>query len=345
MRTNRFFTFFSLCLFSLTAASPALKAEPDSAPTPRPYPTSPQIESALFEPEKRAILAELFAPDIKPKTLLKDRPKLCAPSLSRLAPINDSAKRAVTTTQASLAAEVFFERSEPTDSLELERYSIFVEFSSSRALLRHSTPRFPSDVSGFSVPFASSQARPLRLEGKFGSDIYAVVPPLRECNVRAVALCPRYYTKNEELLRAPYAVRSIRPLIEAKADGVYGPPQGITGKVMASILASADITLPTTWFKISTGTGSLSQSFELDSSSHVKQKHISIQNLPISLALESRVDIGNTQGSIRTASKRAQIEVSTITLLDQKDVQLGTSELSVQGGECYLITQWTDEVV
>jgi len=327
-------------------ASAALAQGP--APTAlRPYPTSPTLTAHPLPESKRVVLAQLFSPPISPDTLNVRSQQLCQPTISRLVPADDSTKKAVATTAVTVASELIFERQGTVSGPELPAFSLIVEFSPARVLLQHMSPRFPSDASGFSVPMAHQSTRPVRLEGKFDSDIFALVPPLRECGVQGVAICARRFTKNDELLQAPYTLKSVRPLVTAKADGVYAPLGGVVGKLVVSLHGSAGVLLPARWSVAKSGAQTLSEVVELSTTRERRstQPPFTIESFPFQAAFESRVDFGREEGSIRTVSKRVNIEVSKISIADLSDIEVGTSAVTVQGGECYLLTQWTEEAV
>lgn len=323
-------------------------AQEASRLTPRPYPTSSQVISQPLSSEKRAILEQLFLPQI-PAQALKNRTKtLCPQALSRQEPVDESTKKGLAEVSAAITAELHFRREGEKANLELGQFALIVELTPSRIFIQHLSPRFSSDAAGFTVPVAALTTRALRLEGKFGADILALIPPLRECGVKSVALCPRRYTKNDELVRTPYVIEAIRPLVTMKADGVLAPPPGSSGKVMASLLASTGIAIPHTWFLATAGSGTLSQAIKFKTprdSKNTTQAPLPISTLPIHLAVESRVDLGSEQGSVRTTSKRANIELSSFTLSQLPNLEVGTSELTVEGGQCYLISAWSEEVV
>lgn len=319
-------------------------------PTPisyRPYPSSEIISPEPLAPERRAIIEQLFLAEIPLATFSARDKYLCPQSISKLTPIDDSANRAIATTDVVIGLELFFERNQPPTGLELSSFSIILELSAARAFLQHSAPRFPSDAAGFTAPIANATARPVRLEGRFGADILVLIAPLKECGVQAVAFCPRRYTKDEKLVRAPYSIKAIRPIINAKADGVYAPPSNATGRLMVSLLASLGLKLPNPWFVVKDGNGTLSEAISLKTprDQRTSQPILTIDKLPTQVAVESRSDFGNVQGSVRTSSKRANIELSTINIRDLTNLEVGTSALSVEGGECYLVTRWVDEVV
>ncbi len=319
-----------------------------SRSTLRSYPASALITSQPLASEKRGILEQLFLPEISAPALKNRDLKLCPHTLMRQEPVDDSTKKGLAEVITAVTAEVRFRREGEKTGIEPDHFSVFVEFSPSRVFLQHLAPRFPSDGAGFTVPMAESSTRPLRLEGKFGGDVLALVPPLRECGVKSVALCPRRYTKNDELLAAPYVVDTIRPLVKLKADGLYAPPSGIVGKVMTSLLGTPGVALPTTWFSATSGNGTLSQTLEFTTprdAHNSPQSSLPVTTLPLHLAVESRVDLGREEGSVRTVSKRLIVELSSFALSELRDLEVGTSELTVAGGTCYLLSQWSEEVM
>lgn len=321
----------------------------DSArPSLRPYPTSALIVSQPLSSEKRSVLEQLFTKEISAVALKNRSLKLCPPNITRVPAVDDTTTKGLAETTTSAAVEVLFRRTGERSGLELDHFGVIVEFSRSRILLRHLAPRFPSDSAGFSVPMVEGTLRPVRLEGKLGADILALVPPLRECTVQGVVLCPRRYTKGDELRVAPYVVEAIRPLVTMKADGVYAPPSGSVGKVMASLLASPGIALPNPWFRATQGSGTISQAIEFTTPrepDRAIQPSLPTSTLPMHCAVESRVDLGREEGSVRTVTKRIGVEVNSFTLSQLLDIEVGTSDLTVEGGACYLVSEWSEEVM
>ena len=332
----------AICLL----ASTALAQGPASTAL-RPYPTSPMLSTHPLPESKRAVLERLFLPQLSPSTLIARSQELCRPTISRLAPVDESTKKAVATTEVSFAAELIFERQGALTGPELATFSVIVEISKARVLLQHLSPRFPSDGSGVSVPMAHQNTRPVRLEGKFDSGILALVPPVRECGVQGVTICARSYSKDDHLLQTPYELKSVRPLVKAKADGVYAPLGGIVGKIMVGLLASPGIKLPSQSLITKTGTEILSDVLEYQTPREQRtvQPPLNFANFPVQAAFESRVDFGREEGSIRTVSKRVNVEVTSITIADLPNIEVGTSVVSVQGGQCYLLSQWSEEAV
>jgi hypothetical protein len=194
---------------------------------------------------------------------------------------------------------------------------------------------------------AHQTTRPVRLEGKFDSDIFALVPPVRECGVQGVTICTRRFTTNDELLQAPYALKSVRPLVTAKADGVYVPLGGVVGKLVVGLHASPGVRLPAQPIITKAGAETLSEAVEYRTPREQRtvQPPLTIESFPFQAAVESHVDFGRAEGSIRSVSKRVNIEVSKISITDLSDIQVGTSAITVQGGECYLLSQWGEEIV
>jgi hypothetical protein len=312
------------------------------------YPSASLIEPRQLSAEQRSVLSRLFEPNLSADLLAKRSSELCAKPILNSAPQSDFTKKSVTKTESSVVTEVLFEHSGEKRGIELERFSVLVQFERSRVIARHLSPRFQNDVGGFRVPMAPSSTRAVRLEGRLGADVVAFVAPLNDCSQRAVALCPRRFTKNDELLRSPYIAKSVRPIVDLKADGVISAPSGSSGKIVTSLLASPGISIPKEWSKSSSGAGTTSQEVEFSLPSDERrsaQAALLIGLGPLNFAVESRVDLGQEDQVIRRTGERIDIEVGTVKVGDFYDIELGTAELSVEGGECVLVVESSEEVV
>jgi hypothetical protein len=181
-----------------------------------------------------------------------------------------------------------------------------------------------------------------------GADIFTLIPPARECRIQSLVVCPRRYEKIDRLVPAPYKLSGARILVNAKAEGIVAVPSGTTAKVMSSIQVSRNIPHPDPWFESREGERTISAAkiFKHDRLiPNLSPPFISPITLPFSAAVESRVDMGTTAYAVRSSSKRVTIEISSIELTAKPNLIVGKSELSVDGGACYLVSQWVDEVV
>jgi hypothetical protein len=248
----------------------------------------------------------------------------------------------------TLAIELLFHRAADVSASFIDSFSLIVEFSPTRVLMRHMRPRFPSDLPGYSAPLSSEATRPVRIEGEMGADLFMLIPPVRECGVQALAICPRRFEKIARLLAAPYELKKMRLLLNAKADAVLAASGDTSRKVMVSVLGSQGTSLPSEWFKSVSGpqTLSVTQSVSHDLKSTDPQPSFEvIDTLPARASVESRVDVGTDAHVLHSTRKRTSIEVSTIELPKMPNLLVGRSPLSVEGGQCYLLAQWSEESV
>jgi hypothetical protein len=181
-----------------------------------------------------------------------------------------------------------------------------------------------------------------------GADLFILVPPVRECGVQAIAICPRRFEKIARLLPAPYELKKMRLLINTKADAVLGASNEASRKVMVSVVGSHGVSLPSQWFKVATGAETLSVAITVAQDSQSRNQAVSfeaINSLPARASVESRVDVGNDNGITHSTRKRTSVEVSTIELPPMPNLLVGRSPLSVEGGQCYLFAQWSEESV
>jgi hypothetical protein len=312
------------------------------------YPSTNLIEPRPLSAEQRSVLGKLFEQSISADVLAKRTSALCSKPILNSTADNDFTKKSVTKTETSLITEVIFQRDDGKVGIELESFSVLIQFERQRVIARHLSPRFQGDGGGFRVPMAPSSTRAVRLEGKLGADVVAFVAPLSDCSQRAVALCPRRFTKNDELLRSPYSAKGVRPIFNLKADGVLAAPAGSAGKIVTSLLASAGVSIPGEWSKSVTGPGTISQEVEFSLPSNerrISQPVLPLSASPLNFAIESRIDLGQPDSPLRQTSERIDVEVSQVKVGDFYDIELGTSELSVEGGACALVVESGEEVV
>lgn len=312
------------------------------------YPTSQAIVAAHLDNARRSTLETFINGKLAVADYEKARSKICPLNVSR-SPLNDeSMKSSVIETKVDVVTEFLFERNIGASSTLPERFSFLVDFSKTRVLIQHLSARFATDAAGFSVPLPLDLTRAVRLEGKMGADLLVMIPPVRECGVQAVMFCPRQYEKVDRFVASPYTLKSWRALVDAKADGVISAPEGAQTKVMTSLRAAGPIQLPQEWFSVAAGSRTITttKTFQHNRSQKESLPAFSpITELPTIAALESRVDMGSDVAPLRSASKRVTVEVSKFTLVDKPGLGLGRSVLAVQGGDCYMLAQWSDEIV
>jgi hypothetical protein len=181
-----------------------------------------------------------------------------------------------------------------------------------------------------------------------GADIVVLVPPVEECGVQAIAICPRRYEKIDRLIQAPYQLKAARLLVDAKAEGILAPLKDNRGKVQASIRSSSNLTLPQSWFEEASGGGTISakKSYAHNRNApNTLPSFTPLPSLPWRGSYEARVELGTVAEALRASHKVTTTEIGTGMIAEQSDLQMGKSEYFVQGGSCYTVVQWTDEVV
>jgi hypothetical protein len=149
---------------------------------------------------------------------------------------------------------------------------------------------------------------------------------------------------------APYQAVASRSIVELKADALYSPPQGIEGKIVVSLLSSEPNPLREPWFAAASGFGTLSKAIEWKpprpvpnrNSDQASTRFTPLSQFPSHLAVESRVDIGTEINPLRTARTRVNIEVNKTLLPRLEKIIVNRSEVTIEGGECYLITKWSE---
>jgi len=311
------------------------------------YPASSEIAAQPLVSDKReqltAIIHDTLAPALRKRTI----EQLCQPISSEAPSSDPSTKQALTILETKLATEILFERAPKETSANAASFGLFVEFMPNRALLKHLSPRYQSEAGGFSVPYPTDKNRVLRLEGKNGTDVVALIPAVGQCAVRSVVLCARSYESTSKLVESHFIPRSARELISAKADGLFAPRQGSNGKTQASLLATKNIALPQQWFA-----STISSDHPAATIKHAVARELRESlppfvpfSLPWIAAVESRLDFGTETTTLRTVTKRTTVELAEFTLPSIPDLRIGASEFSFQGGSCYLLSEWTESAL
>jgi hypothetical protein len=343
----------SLCLFFCTAlvllAIRTVSAEftptPSSVkPTALHYPTSSEIKPEALHETRRTLLSDLIEDKVPRQKIPKAIEQLCPYQISRSTSLDPSVSSALATLKSGFGVEARFTYNGDKKETHIKEYSILVDFEPQQVLLRHSSPRFKSEGTGFYVPFPRDFVRAVRLEGTLNADILGFIAPTRECGVQAVVLCPRRYAHREKLVQSPFTLTDLRAIPHAKADGLHAPAENITQKIVASLRASTNINLPTQWSVTSEGNTTLSSTVTADGST-TDSKYTPIDKLPVHMVLEARVDVGTKDAPLRISSKKTSVEISTIDISERFEMRVGRSNLYVEGGSCYLIAAWEKESI
>lgn len=327
------------CIIATTVGGSALSA---SAQTP--YPTSSAITATPLDATKRNLLSTLLTAPPAAPIRKKTTAELCPPSIAPALVADPSAKQALTIVENSVATEILFERPSKAGETAPSRFSFLVEFSPTRVLLQHLNPRYQSEASGYSAPFLFDRTRVVWMEGKLGTDVLVFIPAVRDCGVQAVVLCPRSYVPHNSLVASHFTPIAVRELISARADGLFSPPAGVPGKVQATLLATNNIALPEKWFATAMGNDHPATvvKYQLPRENREKYPPFTTTSLPWLAAIESRLDFGRENESLRTSMKRLNVEISNYTIPSYAQLTVGHSEFSVEGGDCYLVAEWTE---
>ncbi len=305
------------------------------------YPSSSLLVASPLDQKRRSLLMQTFEENISPIDTKAVLEQLCPVEISKGDVPNQSLAKAVTVTKSDFAVELRFSYKGDPDKTHINSYSVHINFSPQQVFLRHSSPRFKSDATGFLVPFSRDAIQPIRLEGTLSSDMLAFVPPTRDCGVQGVVLCPRQYAHRDKLLLSPYEPTDFRALVNAKADGILSVEDHSAHKIMTSIQASKNIDLPPTWSHTKTGTTLIESSIELQGSTDAPFKPI--HALPIQMAVQSQIDLGSIEEPLRSVSQTTTVEVSQFLIAERTDTRVGKSIVTIEGGECYLISSRVKE--
>ena len=56
-------------------------------------------------------------------------------------------------------------------------------------------------------------------------------------------------------------------------------------------------------------------------------------------------DFGSETAPLKTATKRTNVEISKFRVMDKPATMIGKNSMLIEGGECYLIAQWSEDRV
>lgn len=315
------------------------------------YPEAPEITAeSLEQPIREQLISLIQAPkNPSSKETERERAKIksaICPIREKVAPEKEgSVKAALAITENDLATEIEFSKGAVGKDTEAPGFSVYVHFTRTDVLVRSSLPRFPSDSAGLSGAFPGYGRRLAWIEGKKGSDLLYIIPETRDCNLQAVAICPRVYVPRGTLATTTYRPSAVRFMGSGKGDGLFALGSEQKGKVQASILATKGISLPSPWF-----TTDISST----PASTIKFKHIESDvftpppftagELPFLGALETRLDFGTESESLRTISRRTTLAVDAFELPEGERITVRGAQLNIEKGHCYLVSRWQDQL-
>lgn len=325
-------------LLALTVQLRALCEEPLS------YPTSPQISPSPLDSERRELLHKLIylsAPkDYQDRADVRE--KLCPEVIKKPDPAQLSVKAALTVVEPEIYAEILFRKgSGPGVETSGEEFSVLVNMDTHKVLIKSSRPRFLTESAGLSIAYSSDHTRPMWLEGKDGTNFLLLLPTIQECGVQAVVICSRTYDPRSGLVQSKYLPVAARYFIKAKADGLFSAGANVKGKIMASILGSPGVPVPTPWFKENTSSSTPSVTLKALTAADSKEPFTPI-SLPANAAVEARLDFGTEANDQRTVWSRANLEISEFPIKDWPPVHVRTADLKVESGTCFQVTQWKE---
>lgn len=321
-----------------------------SAEAQQKYPESSEITATPLDQLTKDHLISLIQAPKNPgsKETERERAKIkstICPIREMLAPEKEgSVKAALAITENDLATEIEFSKGTIGRDTEAPSFSVYVHFTRTDVLVRSSLPRFPSDAAGLSGAFPGYGRRLAWIEGKKGSDLLYIIPETRDCNVQAVAICPRVYVPRGTLATTTYHPSAVRFMGSGKGDGLFALGSEQKGKVQASILATKGVVLPTPWFTTDiSSTPASTIKFKHIDSEVVSPPPFTPGEMPFLGAVETRLDFGNEAESLRTISRRTTLSVESFELPEGERITVRGAQLSIEKGQCYLVTRWQDQ--
>lgn len=337
-----------IILWSL-ALSPSIGFSQPQTPTPpirtsaATFSSSPAISARPFPDEQRELLVSLLTLPDRHQMIERARKKLC-PAIVTLPPQDaKDIKTGLAVAETSMSVEVSFAREATPESAITTPFSLLIDFRDDDLFIRTSQPRFPSEAGGFALMPQKSRNSDLWIEGKHGSNILILLPPLAQCRTRAVAICPRSFVPRVGLQNNGYFVSGARYFYSVNADGLLIAPKENPGRIRASIRASSRIPLPNPWFeeRLSEVNPSATLKHIITRSTDEAPQFDSL-TLPSAEAVEASLELGRGDELLRTISNRSTIEISQFELPTSKKVEIHFAETPVEAGTCFMVTRWSE---
>jgi hypothetical protein len=347
MKTQR--TLYAGLLTALLWTVPSCVAQTPTATTGTPapiqasFPTSPRISALPLSEELRNLLVPLVTTPDRDQKIERARKQLCPAMITPPAHGASIATAALALTETDMSVEISFEKRGSEASPATPRFALLVDFREYDILVRSSQPRFPSEAGGLLLMPDKVSGRAVWMEGKGGADVLVLVPPISECGIKGIAVCPRSFVPRTGLQRNGYTAAGARYFYSAKTDGLFATDKQNPGRIRASILASAGLPLPEKWFdeQLSGVTPAATLKHTV-----VRPKgepgSFSSVTLPAVEAVEARLEFGRGDTLLRTISNRTLIELSAFDLPEKKKVVVHFSDTPVEAGSCFLITKWSE---
>ena len=308
------------------------------------YPSKPEIAQVSLDPARASLLNKLInlsaRTDFKPRQ--ETREQLCPKLLHKPDPAQLAVKAALTVVEADMYTEVVFQKgSGPGVDTKAEKFSLLVNFDDSSVLVRLSAPRFATEAQGLSIRYPGDHTRPMWLEGKDGTNVLVLIPTVKDCSAQAIVVCSRTYDPRGALVQSKYEPIAARYFITTKGDGLFSAPSDAKGKIVASVLGSVGVPLPSPWSKEDVASGTPSVTFK-NMTPPDSQHPFSPIKLPAVTTVESRLDFGTESLDQRTVWARSTVEISEFALDNWPNVHVRTADLKVESGRCFQITTWNE---
>ncbi len=335
--------FCSLVLVGSSALADPTAPPSGTAPPAAAFPSSPTIHAQPLPEGSRNLLVSLVTIPPKNQGIERARKEICSAIVNPPSVEATLSKAALALTETDMSVEVAFEKKEFNDASNASPFSMFVEFRDHDILLRSSQPRFASEAGGVLLMPEKVAGRAAWLEGKGDANVLVYVPPIAECGLRAVALCPRSYVPRVGLQQNKYTLTGARYYYSMKADGLFATDKQNPGRIRASIMGSSGISLPEKWFDEQLSGITPSATFK-----HIVQRpkgnqgSFSPVTLPSVQSIEARLELGRGEDLLRTISKRTSIEVSGFQLPEKQKVEVHFADTPVEAGECFLVAKWSE---
>ena len=331
-------SFFTAILVLHLAACVSRTVSAQESPTP--YVASPLIQAEALDQDHARTLIEFLARPLKNQTRSALGSSFCKSLITQPTPSSDQIKLALALVESEVAPILSFTKAAAADHNQSSiHYS--VEFGLDTVTVRSSSPRYQSQAAGLRIAYPRDTTRPTFFEGKGDMGVLFLVPPVRDCNIQFVLACPRAYSNSRTLDDSKLSLAGVTYQVSAKADGLFKAPANSEGKILAAVLASSRIKLPSRWFSdnVSSDTPSASLKIPMPLDVLNSASPFTSASLPILDAIEARLEFGSTSSVKRVVRSRATVEIAAHSIDRPQQVRVERSELILNPGSCIVISR------
>jgi hypothetical protein len=331
--------FSAICsLLTLCVIGSSCYAQHEQAVTP--FTHASLIEAEPLDSDRAKTISEFLQRPAKHQNRAALTGGFCKPIVTKPTPAPDHLKLALALVESDIVPVLSLSK-EGNTSETTASVSYSVEFDRDHVTLRSSNARYDSQANGLRIAYPHETSSHVWFESKGNGSTLFIIPPVRECSVQFIVACPRTYSDTRALEDSKLAVTGLRYLISAKVEGLFQAPGGEESKVLAGVLGTSRVQLPSSWFSenLSRETPSASVKVEKPINPLASSGALSPVHIPARDAVEARLEFGTSSSVKRIIRSRSTVDVLPFLLETPQRIRVERTELPLNPGSCIVISR------